>query len=76
MASYLVDLPSGGQTVRYTDPGLLISIPAGKGRWVIDQVRWEAPGEQAAKASRYLATLLQNLGVSFGPPAATSPASK
>jgi hypothetical protein len=48
-------------------PGLLVSSPLGRGLWVLDQVRWEKPGGNEAKAKRYLATLLTNLGCEAQP---------
>jgi hypothetical protein len=65
VASYLVDLAPAPHAVGHAGPGLLLSLPDGKGEWVIDQVRWDDCGDQQVKASRYLATLLQNLGVTF-----------
>jgi len=76
VATYVVDLPSVPKAAAHTDPHVLISISSGRGTWIIDQVRWEDAGEQKMKAGRYLATLLQNLGVSFSalpPPAPAAP---
>jgi len=53
----------------HTMPGVLASIPDGKGMWLVDQVRWEAPDADRAKGRRYLATLLTNLGCGFVYPA-------
>ena len=53
------------QLVLHTQPGVLASASHGRGLWVIDQVRWEDAGENEAKALRYLATLLTNLGCDF-----------
>ena len=69
VASYLVDLSSVKQAVVHTTPGVLASIPYGKGLWIIDQVRWDAPGPHQVQAQRYLATLLLNVGAAFGEPA-------
>ena len=53
-------------TLRFhTEPGVLVSLPEGKGLWVIDQVRWDRDGGNGDKAARYLATLLTNLGCEF-----------
>jgi hypothetical protein len=49
----------------HTEPGVLVSLPEGKGLWVIDQVRWDRDGGNGDKAARYLATLLTNLGCEF-----------
>ena len=69
VASYLVDLAPAPHAVGHAGPGLLLSLPDGKGAWVIDQVRWDDCGDQQVKANRYLATLLQNLGAAFDVPA-------
>lgn len=49
----------------YTEPGVLASIRAGRGTWVIDQVKWDDAGVNGGQAERYLASLLTNLGCQF-----------
>ena len=49
----------------HTAPGLLVSSRLGRGLWVVDEVRWDRPGPNEAKADRYLSTLLTNLGCEF-----------
>jgi hypothetical protein len=49
----------------HTSPGVLASLPDGKGLWIIDQVRWDAPGGSGERAQRYLANLLTSLGCPF-----------
>jgi len=49
----------------HTQPGLLVSLPAGRGHWIVDQVRWDRPRGNEQQAARYLSTLLTNLGCEF-----------
>jgi len=56
--------------------GLLV-LHAGKGRVVVDQVRWDVETRLDARAERYISTLLTNLGVPlvprrFAPPSGAS----
>ena len=53
-------------------PGGLVEIPLGKGRVIIDQVKWEASNKDmiCGSPARYLSMLLTNLGVSRRLPAA------
>jgi hypothetical protein len=53
----------------HTEPGLLTSLPEGKGLWVVDQVRWDVPGSNDDKAAHYLGALLTGLGCEFEPEA-------
>ncbi len=46
--------------------GLLVEVPFGKGRIVIDQVPWHDPAGNAAQATRYLNTLMTNLKTTSG----------
>jgi len=48
-------------------PSVLVRVPMGKGACLVDQVNWHARAGSLDKASRYLITLLTNLGVSFEP---------
>jgi hypothetical protein len=60
------EAPEGSeQLTLHTEPGVLASVRSGKGLWVIDQVGWEAAGDNEGKARRYLAGLLTNLGCEF-----------
>ena len=60
IADYTVAAPAAS----HTDPPLLVSVASGRGLWVVDQIQWERGGENEAKAHRYLATVLTNLGCS------------
>ena len=48
-----------------TEPAVLVERTVGRGRIIIDQVRWHAAGDNTAKAGAYLSALLANLGVAF-----------
>ena len=56
----------------YLFPGGLVEVPLGKGRVIIDQVKWEASNKDmiCGSPARYLSVLLTNLGVSRRLPAA------
>lgn len=55
--------------IAYTHPCVLLEVPLGKGRLVINQVRWDQAPEAKPYAQkrlqRYAAILLTNLGVQF-----------
>lgn len=68
VADYTIDLSGVKQAVVHTTPGVLASIPYGRGLWVIDQVRWDAPGANQDLALRYLNALVTNLGGEFAGP--------
>lgn len=53
-------------------PGGLVEVPTGKGRVIIDQVRWEMPEDDIVGGSpkRVLSMLLTNMGVLQKPPVA------
>jgi hypothetical protein len=46
-------------------PGGLVEVPIGKGRVIVDQLKWEAPGENldGGSPTRVLSVLLTNLGI-------------
>jgi len=46
----------------------LVELRAGKGRVIVDQVRWDVDTWADARAARYVSTLLTNLGVPLEPP--------
>jgi len=46
-------------------PGALAELPLGKGRIVVDCVRWDAAGANGTRAQRYLCGLLTALGAEF-----------
>jgi hypothetical protein len=50
----------------YLFPGGLVEMPLGKGRVIVDQVRWEASNKDmiCGSPARYLSVLLTNLGIS------------
>jgi hypothetical protein len=52
-------------------PGGLVEVPVGKGRVIVDQLKWEAPGEglDGGNPLRVLSVLLTNLGIVQKPPA-------
>lgn len=45
-----------------TAPASLVSAPIGKGRIVLNAIRWDDPGRNAARAQRFIASLLTTLG--------------
>jgi hypothetical protein len=51
----------------------LVSLHAGKGRVVLDQVRWDDETGADSRAGRYAATLLTNLGVRLAPALGVTP---
>jgi hypothetical protein len=71
LADCAVDLSRVPQAVSHTTPGVLVSLPYGRGLWVIDQVRWDAPGANQDLALRYLNSLVMNLGGEFAGPSST-----
>ena len=56
----------------YLFPGGLVEISLGKGRMIVDQVKWEASSKDmiCGSPARYLSVLLSNLGISRSLPAA------
>ncbi len=48
----------------------LLMLHAGRGRVVVDQVRWDVQTAADSRAGRYISTLLTNLGVRLAPPPA------
>ena len=68
VADYAIDLSGVKQAVVHTTPGVLASLHDGRGLWVIDQVRWDAPGANQDLALRYLNALVMNLGGEFAGP--------
>ncbi len=73
VAGFLADASGLTGAKAYVEPHVLLSVPHGRGQWVVDQVQWDGAGAPEVAADRYLATLLQNLGVSFSPPSAKAP---
>ena len=65
---HLVTTDAPGAVV-YTHPCVLLEVPLGKGRLIINQVRWDQAPEAKPYAQkrlqRYAAILLTNLGVQF-----------
>ena len=65
---HLVNTDAPG-AIAYTHPCVLLEVPYGKGRLVINQVRWDQAPEAKPYAQkrlqRYAAILLTNLGVQF-----------
>ena len=56
-----------GQGVALTNPAAIARFAVGRGLVVVDLTRWDvAEGAVATKAARIAATLLHNLGASFG----------
>ena len=51
---------------RLLEPAVLVKVPIGRGFLLVDQVRWAEDDSNPEKASRYLSTLLTNLGCPFG----------
>ena len=62
----------GGGAADYLFPGGLVEVPVGKGRVIIDQLKWEASDKDMVCGSptRCLSVLLTNLGVAGRLPAA------
>jgi hypothetical protein len=48
-----------------TSPPALASLPLGRGKVVVDCIRWDTNERDAAKAKRYASALLQNLGAAW-----------
>jgi hypothetical protein len=49
-------------------PGGLVEIPVGRGRLILDQVRWETPHQQLGKLSaRVVSAMMTGLGVTIAP---------
>jgi len=51
-----------------TRPGVLAETDLGRGRILLDEVNWEAPGQHAAKAERLLSALLTERGATLQSP--------
>jgi hypothetical protein len=52
----------------YIFPGGLVEVPVGRGRLILDQVRWETPHKQLAKLSaRVVSSMMTGLGVAIAP---------
>jgi hypothetical protein len=55
-------------------PGGLVEIPVGRGRLLIDQMRWDAPAKQIDRLqSRLVSAMMTGLGVAIEPYAAPRP---
>ncbi len=48
------------------EPGALAEARVGAGRLIVDFIRWDEPGSNALRASRYLCSLLTALGAELG----------
>ena len=65
---WLADSPPGAAR-ELVYPGALLEIPVGKGKLVIDQLRWEAPSDAlATQQARVVAAMMLGLGVVVEPP--------
>lgn len=56
------------QGIEHVYPGALLEIPVGKGKLIVDQLRWEIPSKPLApQHTRVLTAMLMNLGVTVQP---------
>lgn len=64
IAGFAVKVPDAAGARALLNPALLLEVPAGKGRFLVDQVRWDsAEGNHRVKAMEYVRVLFANLGV-------------
>ncbi|MEW5718845.1 MAG: carbohydrate-binding domain-containing protein, partial [Chloroflexota bacterium] len=68
----LVAMKAAATVEALTVPASLVSIPVGKGRIVLSAIRWDEPGRNAARAQRFIASLLTTLGATSRSRAQTS----
>ena len=64
---YFLISPVEGETTvdMLTSPPALVSVPVGKGRLILNAIRWDEAGRNGMKAQRFFATLLTTLGAKF-----------
>jgi hypothetical protein len=54
--------------IEHIFPGGLVEIPVGRGRLILDQLRWETPQKQLDKlSSRVLSSMMMGLGIAIAP---------
>jgi len=71
MVAHFSVVSDAKHAIHYTDPCVLLEIPHGKGRVVIDQVRWDEMGTDRLR--RYANILFTNLGLQIDRYQAGSP---
>lgn len=64
-----VPTAKGPACVALTAPPALVCVPVGKGRLVLNSIRWDEPGANALRAGRFASSLLVALGGRFSVPA-------
>jgi len=61
----LAQCAESDQAEAITVPPAVVCVPRGRGRLVINAVRWDEPGDNAVRASRFACGLLGGLGARF-----------
>ncbi len=65
MVDHIINVAGG---VAVTEPPALVELPHGGGRFLIDQLRWEAEFRNRDRAREFIVGLCANLGIEPAPP--------